>query len=83
YGSDAASGARVRVVAAFPPGSHAPITYPLALVAGRDGPEARALYRFLQGPEARAIFRARGFTVPDSGPHLMGPDPRNRVRDAP
>lgn len=78
YGSDAASGARVRVVAAFPPERHAPITYPLALVTGRDGPEARALYRFLQGPEARAIFRARGFRVPNPGPNSG-----NRARDAP
>ena len=69
YGSDAlaaqAAGDDVSVLGTFPDDSHAPITYPVALIAGRATPEARAFLDHLASPEARAVFEAQGFTVPD------------------
>lgn len=64
YRSDAVSEPRVRVLATFPPGSHAPIVYPAAIVAGHDTPTARALLAALQSPAARSAFRRWGFTLP-------------------
>lgn len=64
YATDAAASDRVRVVGTFPSGSHRPITYPVAIVAGRDSPAARAFIEFLATPAAQAIFRAHGFTAP-------------------
>jgi molybdate transport system substrate-binding protein len=64
YQSDLKLATRVAVAAVFPSGLHPPITYPLALVAGRRSPEAERFYRFLQQPEAVAIFRAYGFPGP-------------------
>lgn len=68
YGSDAiaaqAAGDDVSVLGTFPEDSHAPITYPAALVAGRDNPEAAQFLDDLSSREARAIFAAQGFTVP-------------------
>jgi molybdate transport system substrate-binding protein len=64
YRTDAASTSRVRIAAAAPAGSHRPIVYPVALVAGRERPEAaRGFVRFLLGPRGRAVLRARGFVV--------------------
>jgi molybdate transport system substrate-binding protein len=62
YATDAAR-AEVRVVATFPPDTHPPIRYPMALVAGRDTPAARAFYDYLRGPAARAVFERYGFTL--------------------
>ncbi|HEY6335909.1 MAG TPA: molybdate ABC transporter substrate-binding protein [Alphaproteobacteria bacterium] len=62
YSSDAPR-AKVRVVATFPPDTHPPILYPLAIVAGHDGPEARAFYEFLRSPQAADIFEKYGFTL--------------------
>ncbi|HYE51293.1 MAG TPA: molybdate ABC transporter substrate-binding protein [Azospirillaceae bacterium] len=64
YRTDAAGNPRVAVAAEFPAGSHAPITYPLAVVAGRDRPAVRALRAFLAGPEALEIFRRHHFLPP-------------------
>ncbi len=61
YASDARASARVRVVAEFPPDTHPPIVYPLAILRDRDWPTVRDFHRYLQGPRAGAIFRARGF----------------------
>lgn len=61
YASDAAIDARVRVVAPIPPGSHPPITFPLAVAVGRASPEVTRFYRYLAGAEARARFEAHGF----------------------
>ena len=62
YASDAVAEPAVAVVAEFPEGSHAPITYPAALT--RESPEAAAFLDWLQGAEAGAIFAAQGFEVP-------------------
>ena len=63
YATDAAISSKVRVVAAFPEGSHPPIRYPIALIAGNDTAEARAFAAFLRGSAARAIFTRFGFQV--------------------
>lgn len=62
YATDAAVEPRVRVVAPFPPESHAPIVYPVALMPGAS-PAAAAFLAWLAGPEAGAVFAAAGFTV--------------------
>lgn len=64
YETDAAISTRVRIVGTFPAAAAPEITYPLAIVAGRDRPGVRSLYRFLRGPLAAAIFRKHGFTAP-------------------
>lgn len=65
YATDARLARRVRIVDTFPADSHPPIAYPMAIVAGRDRPEARAFAAFLRSPEAAAIFERAGFAVPD------------------
>lgn len=69
YATDARISDRVRTAFVLPATSHPPIRYPLARVAGADGPGAAALYRFFRGPEAARIFRDHGFEVlsPASG----------------
>ena len=61
YATDAAISARVRIAARFPPDSHPPITYPLAVVADQVRPEVLKFHRFLTGLEAGAVFRRHGF----------------------
>ena len=64
YRTDAATSRRVRVAAAAPPGTHRPITYPVAVVRRTQAPEAaRAYVAFLLGPEGREVLRRRGFRV--------------------
>lgn len=64
YSTDAAVSQRVRKVATFPKDSHEPVTYPFAVGARRDTPEARALLAFLTGPDAMAVYDRLGFTLP-------------------
>ncbi|MFL1464313.1 molybdate ABC transporter substrate-binding protein [Roseococcus sp. DSY-14] len=65
YATDAAASRGVRVVAAFPPDSHAPITYPFALTRRAAGNgAARAFLDFARGPEAADTWRRFGFTLP-------------------
>jgi molybdate transport system substrate-binding protein len=66
YGTDAAISDRVRIAARFPPDSHPPITYPLAVVADKARPEVLRFHRYLTEPEAGAVFRRHGFTRPGS-----------------
>ncbi|MEE4383985.1 MAG: molybdate ABC transporter substrate-binding protein [Pseudomonadales bacterium] len=61
YATDAAISERVRVVAAIPPEHHDPVVYPVAVVAGRDGPEVRALLQFLTGTGAAPVWARYGF----------------------
>ena len=53
----------VMVVDAFPPGTHPPIVYPIALTS-TSSPPAAAILEFLKGPAARKVFLDQGFTVP-------------------
>jgi molybdate transport system substrate-binding protein len=62
YGSDAMAEPKVRVLAQFPPGSHLPIVYPVALVAASTNANAAAFLQFLLSPEAGKIFATNGFT---------------------
>lgn len=61
YATDALASRGVRVVGTFPPASHSPITYPVALLASSRNRDAEAFRRFLISREGRAIFLRRGF----------------------
>lgn len=64
YATDARTAKSARVVAEFPAGSHRPIRYSFAAVAGRDGVATRELLVFLTDESARALYAAHGFTTP-------------------
>ena len=64
YATDAAISRKVKVIGTFPENSHAAITYPVAVLAGRETYTARAFLRFLKSPQATAIFNRYGFSVP-------------------
>lgn len=61
YATDAAISRGVRVVGLFPAGSHAPITYPFALIKAQANEDARAFFRYLTSDAAREIFARYGF----------------------
>ena len=63
YATDAAIAPEVQIIAEFPADSHPTIAYPIAIVAGQDGPRPRAFLALILGPEGRAIFRRHGFLV--------------------
>jgi molybdate transport system substrate-binding protein len=62
YATDAAAEPRVRVVGAFPDGSHPPIVYPVALTVAAKGEAARRFLAFLGSQNASRIFEKHGFT---------------------
>jgi molybdate transport system substrate-binding protein len=64
YQTDAAAEPGVRIVGTFPPDSHPPIVYPMALTI-LSGPDAPAFAAYLRGPAARRVFEAQGFTMSD------------------
>jgi molybdate transport system substrate-binding protein len=61
YRTDAIAGGKVNVAGTFPADSHAPVSYPFALIVKRDRPEVRKFLVFLGGPEAEAVYRKAGF----------------------
>ncbi len=62
YATDAKSEPNVRVAATAPPGTHAPVLYPVAVIRTTHAPDAaRAFADYLAGPAARKIFEAHGF----------------------
>lgn len=61
YATDALASKRVKIVGVFPESSHAPITYPIALLTASTNPEADGFRRFLISPAGKAIFRRYGF----------------------
>lgn len=62
YATDAKTAPSVRVAATAPPGTHAPVVYPIAVVKATRAPDAaRGFADYLAGPAARAIFEAHGF----------------------
>jgi len=63
YSTDAADQAGVKVLATFPPSSHKPISYPVAIVKGRDSAEAKAFLGWLKGAKGMAILQEFGFIV--------------------
>lgn len=66
YASDAiaddAADNQVSVIGTFPADSHAPITYPAAVIAPGT-PEAQDFLDYLSTPGAQAVFEEQGFTV--------------------
>jgi molybdate transport system substrate-binding protein len=65
YSTDAATSDAVEIVASAPDGSHAPITYPAAILKGaRDASAAGGFVEFLKGKEATAVFERIGFSIP-------------------
>ncbi len=63
YSTDAAISKKVKIVGVFPEDSYPPITYPAALVLGKDSDAARRFLNFLKTPEAKAVFEKYGFVV--------------------
>lgn len=63
YATDAAASDRVRVVARFPPGSHAPVTYTLSLSATTQHTHAKAIYDHLLSEPSRATYARHRFVV--------------------
>jgi molybdate transport system substrate-binding protein len=61
YATDAPISEAVRVVAVFPRASHAPIVYPVALVAGSTHPAAGRFLDFLDSKAANTVYRRFGF----------------------
>lgn len=64
YATDARQSTTVRVAGAFPPDSHPPILYPIALTTASTHAEADGFRRFLLGPAGQAILRRAGFRSP-------------------
>lgn len=63
YATDAVVSKKVKVVATFPETLHDPVVYPVALVAGRNNPTAKAYLEFLGSPAAAEVFKKYGFKV--------------------
>jgi molybdate transport system substrate-binding protein len=63
YKTDAASDPNVRIVGAFPDGTHPPIIYPMALLASSTNPDAQAFVDYLKSPAGKPFFEKQGFTV--------------------
>lgn len=82
YRTDAVGQPQVEVAFAFPAGSHRPVRYPAAVLAGSGAPEtAAAFLDFAAGPEGRALFRAAGFRVEAPAPAPTAPPPEAVVPD--
>jgi molybdate transport system substrate-binding protein len=63
YATDARTSTRVSVVATAPEDSHAPVVYPVAVIAGSKNPQAaRKLVDFLVGPKSADVFQKFGFS---------------------
>jgi molybdate transport system substrate-binding protein len=61
YATDARVEPGVKVIGVFPPDSHPPIVYPVALTR-TAGADASQYLSFLRSPAARDIFESYGFT---------------------
>ena len=64
YNTDAAVEPGVKIVGVFPPDSHPPIVYPMALTE-QARPGAASFETYLRGDAAGALFAKQGFTVLD------------------
>jgi len=61
YATDALAAKAVKIVGVFPEDSHAPITYPIAVLTASTSPDAEGFRRFLISGAGKAIFRRYGF----------------------
>ena len=64
YSTDAKVEPKVRIVAAFPAGSHPPVVYPMAVTANAQSPRAQAFLDFLMTPESQKTLADAGFGPP-------------------
>ncbi len=64
YSTDAKVEPRVRIVASFPPDSHPPVVYPMAVTANAKSPRAQAFLDFLMSPQSQAALAEAGFGPP-------------------
>ena len=62
YATDVAADPGVKIAGVFPPETHPPIVYPIALTADSRDPAAGRLLDFLTSPAAKPIFEKHGFT---------------------
>lgn len=63
YASDAIAEPRVKIVATFPPQSHAPIVYPVALTRHAPHASGYAAINFFNTEPARGVFVRNGFSI--------------------
>lgn len=64
YATDVGQSRAARIAAVAPESSHAPVTYPVAVLKDSRNPgAAREFVAFLEGPQAGAAFRRLGFTT--------------------
>lgn len=63
YATDLRAVPAVRLVALLPEGSHAPIAYPFAVVAGGNTGAATRFLQYLTGQAGLAVFARHGFVV--------------------
>ena len=61
YATDARIAPALRIAGRFPPGSHAPIVYPIARLRASRHPDAQGFRRFLLSPDGQSILRKFGF----------------------
>jgi molybdate transport system substrate-binding protein len=64
YATDAKADPSVRVAGVFPPESHDPIVYPVAVTKASTHPNSGDFIKYLQTGEAQQVFRDAGFIVP-------------------
>jgi molybdate transport system substrate-binding protein len=65
YKTDAVSDSNVKIVASFPPESHAPIVYPVALTKDSTNIDAAEFLAFLRSAKAKPFFEKQGFGFMD------------------
>jgi len=63
YQTDVAADLGTKIAGVFPPDSHPPILYPIALTASSKEPAAAGFLTFLSSAEVKPIFEKQGFTV--------------------
>jgi molybdate transport system substrate-binding protein len=63
YRTDANSDPKVKIIGTFPPDSHPPILYPVAMTASSTNPDARTFLNYLRSDMAKPAYEKRGFTV--------------------
>lgn len=77
FATDARISRRVRVAAVFPPDSHPPIVYEIALIRDRDRHSdtaaARAVFDCLGGADAASVLADHGFAPAPSAPASARP----------
>jgi molybdate transport system substrate-binding protein len=63
YATDAKAEPKVKVIGTFPPDSHPPIVYPVALTSSSTSADAPAFLDYIKSDDAKPAFEAQGFTV--------------------